>query len=115
MSVASSRPMEREERFRALRAGVRTAILDRHGACDPATRLRAYEGEGTPGAVAAYVATVKRSAVAVEDAMVAALREEGLDDAAIFELTAATAIGEATRQFEAAMRALEEALAERKG
>lgn len=91
------------------------AILDPGGACDPATRLRAYEGEGRPGAVATYVATVKRNAVEVDDAMVAALRAEGLDDAAIFELTAATAIGEATRQLEAGIRALEEALAERKG
>lgn len=98
--------MDREDQYRALRAGVQAAILERDGVTDRAARRQAYAGEGAPGAVAAYVATVQRNAYRVDDAMVAAVRRAGLDDDAIFELTVATAVGEATRQFDAAMQAL---------
>jgi hypothetical protein len=106
--------MHEGDRFRELRTGVRQAILDREGKTDRATRRKAYEGEGTPGAIAEYVATVQRNAYRVDDDMMAAVRQAGLDDDAIFELTVATAVGEATRQFDAAMAALATALAEGK-
>jgi hypothetical protein len=105
--------MDEGDRFSELRAGVRQAILTRDGATDRATRRRAYEGEGTPGAVAEYVATVQRNAYRVDDDMVKAVRQAGLDDDAIFELTVATAVGEATRQYDTAMAALDAALAKR--
>ena len=107
--------MNRELRYRELRAAVQAAILDGAGTTDANTRCRAYAGEGAPGAVEEYIATVQRNAYRVHDDMVTAVRHAGLDDAAIFELTVATAVGEATRQFDAAMAALEAALAERPG
>ncbi|PCC73842.1 hypothetical protein SAMN02745121_06239 [Nannocystis exedens] len=107
--------MHEADRFSALRTAVQQAILTRDGATDRATRRRAYEGEGSPGAIAEYVATVQRNADRVDDDMMAAVRQAGLDDDAIFELTVATAVGEATRQFEAGMAALVAALAEREG
>ncbi|WAS90957.1 hypothetical protein [Nannocystis punicea] len=104
--------MHEADRFSALRAAVQQAILDRDGATERETRRRAYDGEGTPGAIAEYVATVRRNAYRVDDDMVAAVRQAGLGDDAIFELTVATAVGEAMRQFDAAMAALAAALAE---
>src|SRR5262245_9401128 len=99
--------MDREQRDRELRAGVKAAILGDGGALDRRTRERAFNGVGAPGAIAEYVATVQRNAYRVHDDMIAAVRHAGLDDRGIFELTVATAVGEATRQFEAAMAALE--------
>lgn len=107
--------MDEGDRFSELRAGVQQAILTRDGATDRATRRRAYDGEGAPGAIAEYVATVQRNAYRVDDDMVKAVRAAGLDDDAIFELTVATAVGEATRQYEAALAGLTAALAKRGG
>ncbi|MFY0533826.1 hypothetical protein [Nannocystis pusilla] len=107
--------MHEVDRFSALRSAVQQAILDREGVTDRATRRRAYDGEGEPGAIAAYVATVQRNAYRVDDEMMVAVRQAGLGDDAIFELTVATAVGEATRQFDAAMAALAAALAESEG
>lgn len=103
--------MQDSDRFSRLRADVQQAILDADGVTDRATRRRAFEGEGAPGAIAGFIATVQRHAYRVDDDMVAAVRRAGLDDDAIFELTVATAVGEATRQFDAAMAALDAALA----
>lgn len=110
-----ARGMHEVDRFSALRSAVQQAILGRDGVTDRATRRRAYDGEGEQGAIAAYVATVQRNAYRVDDEMMAAVRQAGLGDDAIFELTVATAVGEATRQFDAAMAALAAALAESEG
>lgn len=59
-----------------------------------------------PGARGVWAGQVALDATQVSDADVAALRAEGLDDRAIFELTAAAAVGEAGRRLDAALAAL---------
>ncbi len=99
-----------DERFRPLRDALARAILDRDGATDRAARRSAYDGEAGDDAVGSYIATVRDHAWRVTDDHVTALRAAGLSEPAVFELTVATAVGQATRQYETALRALAEAV-----
>lgn len=100
----------------ALFAAVRRAILDGNGKSTGAARARAYAGEGEAGApaVATYVAKVKNHAYRVTDDDVAAMRAAGLGDDEIFELSVAAAVGQASRQYDAAVAALDAALEKRR-
>lgn len=69
-----------------------------------ATALRAPET--LPGARGTWAGQVALDATHVTDDDLAALRADGLDDRAIFELTAAAAVGEAGRRLDAALAAL---------
>jgi alkylhydroperoxidase family enzyme len=59
-----------------------------------------------PGARGRWAGQVALDATQVTDADLADLRAEGLDDRAIFELTAAAAVGEAGRRLDAALAAM---------
>lgn len=89
---------------------MRAAILGADGATPPAARQAAFDGTALPDAsataTARYVATVRANAYKVTDDDVAALRTEGHGDPEIFELTVAAAIGQSTRQYDAALAAL---------
>ena len=95
----------------ALFAAVRRAILDGNGKTSGDQRRRAYDGEGMDGAVASYVRMVKEQAARIGDEDLAAVRAAGLDDDHIFELTVAAAVGQASRQYDAAVVALDAAIA----
>ena len=99
------------DRFAPQRAAVTAAILDAPGVTSAAARAAAHAGTGD-GAIGAYVDTVTRHAYRTTDALVAALRAAGQDDAAIFELTVAAAVGQAGRQLASALAALAAATAE---
>lgn len=94
------------DRFTTRRAAVVAAILERDGVTPGADRQAAFAGTPAEPAVAAYVATVRQHAYRVTDADVAALRAAGHADPAIFELTVAAAVGQATRQYDAALAVL---------
>jgi hypothetical protein len=100
------------DRYAALRADVRKAILESDGVLARDVRRQAFAGQGAPGAIATYVATVQANAYKVHDEMVNDARKAGLDDDGLFEITAAAAIGKATAQLDAALAALDAALAE---
>lgn len=95
-----------DDRYTKHRAALTAAILDRDGVTPAADRQAAYAGAPVDPAVAAYVATVRQHAYRVTDDHVAALRTAGHGDPAIFELTVAAAVGQATRQYEAALAVL---------
>lgn len=94
-----------------LRAAVTAAILDGAHATDRATRRQAYDGALPPGPLADYVDTIRRHAHEVDDELVAAARKAGLDDDGLFELAVAAAVGQASRQLDGALAALDAALA----
>lgn len=102
----------KEDRFAPGRAAMRAAILDADGVTPRAARQAAFDGTPLPDAAATarYVATVRAHAYKVTDEDVAAVRAEGKDDPAIFELTVAAAIGQSTQQYDAALAALAEAV-----
>jgi len=62
-----------------------------------------------PGSVRVLIDKVARHAYKVTDDDVAAAKAAGLSEDVIFELVLAAALGQATRQYESAMAALEEA------
>ena len=95
-----------DDRYTNHRATLAAAILERAGVTTGADRPAAYAGTPADPAVAAYVATVRQHAYRVTDADVAALRAAGHDDPAIFELTVAAAVGQATRQYDRAVAVL---------
>lgn len=102
--------MQREQRQQELREGARRAILEAQATLAPEVRRRAFDGGAEPGPIADYVTTVAQRAWQVDDDLVAAARAAGLDDDGLFELTVAAAIGQATRQIDAALAALDDAL-----
>ena len=88
-------------------SALRGAILQTAGATPPAQRSAADDGQPTGTAADPYLAKVRGESFRIVDADVAALLDGGLSEDAIFELTLAVALGEATRRFEAAVEALE--------
>jgi len=96
-------------RLDELRAGVarlRDSILNGDGASSPQARHAACEGNADDPAVARYLDLVRRHAYRITDADVQALRDQGLNDDAIFELTLAAAFGAGERRLETGLRLL---------
>jgi alkylhydroperoxidase family enzyme len=85
------------------------AVLTGPARLPPGTRRAAFDGANLAPALAAFVETVRHRAYDIGDGSVAALRQEGLDEDAIFELTIAAAVGAAYSQLQAGLRALEAA------
>lgn len=69
------------------------AILDGEGATSVEARRAAFAGHAEDPAVEHYVDVVRRHAYRMTDEDVERLRDAGLDDDTIFELTVAAALG----------------------
>lgn len=87
-------------------AALRRAILETPGATEVWERAAAEAGEPTGTAADAYLDNVRRGSYRIVDADIDALRAAGVREDAIFELTLAAALGEATRRFDRAMAAV---------
>jgi hypothetical protein len=72
-------------------------------------RRAAFDNRGVAEPARALVDTIAHSAWEVTDPDVAAVKAAGLEEDEIFELAVCAAIGQATRQLEAALAALDEA------
>ncbi len=70
-------------------------------------RRAAFAGSSADAALADYAMLVERHADRVSDAQVTALRDLGMSDDGIFELTVAAALGAAQRALEAGVALLE--------
>jgi alkylhydroperoxidase family enzyme len=77
---------------------------DRRAAFDNHRRSR--EDHGVPEPARALLDKVTQNAWKVTDEDVAAAKQAGLSDDQVFELAVAASLGQATRQFDAAMAAL---------
>ena len=95
--------------MRRLRDVVTTTVLDGPATAPAVTRRAAAANEGLDPPRRAFVAKVTRAAFEVTREDVAALTAAGLAEDEIFELAVCAAIGESTRQLDAAMAALDEA------
>jgi alkylhydroperoxidase family enzyme len=71
-----------------------------------AERRAAFAGEPIAGAPGAFAEKVRRHAYRVTENDLDALRRHGLDEDAIFELTIASAVGEAYSRLRAGLSAL---------
>ena len=81
------------------------------GRSRPEARLAAFENQGGDAPGRALVDKIARCAWTVTDADVAAAKAEGVSEDEVFELTVCAAYGQATRQLNAALAALDEATA----
>ncbi|HKP57967.1 MAG TPA: hypothetical protein VJV78_14640 [Polyangiales bacterium] len=92
-----------------------TALIARilQGKADttPALRQAAFANSDLSRPLAALLGKVASHAHSVTDADIAAARAAGLSEDELFELVVCTAIGQASRQYDAALAALDAACA----
>ncbi|HEY4176034.1 MAG TPA: hypothetical protein VGM90_04355 [Kofleriaceae bacterium] len=84
-------------------------VLGPDGRASRADRQAAYANEGVSPAARALVDKVTRNAWKVTDEDIAGAKAAGLSEDQVFELTVCAAMGQSTRQLDAAMAALDEA------
>lgn len=90
----------------SLRRAVVDRVLDGPGTTGVDARHAAFDNRGLSGPMCALIDTVTKNAWKVTDADVAAARQAGVADDEIFELVIAAALGQSTRQLDAALRVL---------
>jgi hypothetical protein len=84
-------------------------ILEGHGQASHAERRAAFDNAVPNGPLATLMQKIARRAYEVTDADIAAARASGISEDQLFELAVCAAVGEASRQYEAALTALEAA------
>ncbi len=93
------------------RRAVVARILEGDGAASRAQRRAAFDGLGADEALSTLIGKVVRHAHEVTDGDIATVKAAGLSEDQIFELVVCAAVGQATRQQDAALAALEAATA----
>jgi hypothetical protein len=84
-------------------------ILDGVGKASPSVRQAAFHISGLPAPLGMLVDKVARYAYRVTDDDIASVRMSGLSEDQVFEIVVCGAVGQATRQCDAALTALEAA------
>lgn len=85
-------------------------VLDGAGKASRERRKAAFDNAGVaPEAVRALIEKVAHEAWKISDEDVAAAKAAGLSEDEVFELVVCAAIGQASRQYESALAALEKA------
>jgi alkylhydroperoxidase/carboxymuconolactone decarboxylase family protein YurZ len=84
-------------------------ILEGDGGASRSRRRAAFDNAGLAEPLAGLINKVAKQAYKVTDEDIAAARASGLTEDQIFELVVCAAIGQATRQYDAALAALEAA------
>jgi len=85
-------------------------ILEGDGKASPSERKAAFNNSGLAEALAVLVDKVARHAYRVTDEDIAVARVSGLSEDQVFEIVVCAAIGQATRQYDTALAALEAAI-----
>jgi hypothetical protein len=86
-----------------------TRILEGEGRAPHAQRKAAFDNAGLAEPLRTLIGKVARNARTVTDQDVAAARASGLSEDQLFELIVCAAVGQAVRQHEAALAALDAA------
>jgi hypothetical protein len=84
-------------------------ILEGDGEAPQAQRRAAFDNAGLPEPLSTLINKVAKHAHAVTDEDIARVRTAGLSEDQIFEIVVCAAIGQATRQYETALAALDAA------
>ena len=93
----------------ARRATLVRRLLDGEGQASASERGAAFRNSGLTGPAAALVDKVALHAWQVTDEDIAAVKASGLREDQIFEMVVCAAVGQAARQYDAAVAALEAA------
>ena len=96
--------------WRRARAAVIDRVLTGEGETTAGERRTAFENEGVPAPARALLDKVTRHPYRVTDEDVAAVKAAGFSEDQVFELVIAAALGQASRQCEAALAALDAAI-----
>jgi alkylhydroperoxidase family enzyme len=91
------------------RKALASRILEGDGKASSSERRAAFNNSGLAKPAATLVDKVAKHAFRVTDEDIAAARESGLSEDQVFEIVVCAAIGEATRQYDTALAALEAA------
>ncbi len=91
----------------SLRRALISRVTEGEGRASPAMRRSAYDNAGLDEPVRTLVDKVARNASTVADADIAAVLGIGLSEDEIFEIVVCAAIGQAARQYETALAALD--------
>ena len=102
--------MPSENKKWILHKAVVTRVLEGDGKASRAQRRAAFDNSGLTGALSMLVNKVARNAYKVTDEDVAAAEASGFDEDQIFEIVICAAVGQATRQYETALAALDAAV-----
>jgi hypothetical protein len=84
-------------------------ILEGAGKASTSERRAAFHNSGLAGPLGELVDKVARQACRVTDEDITAARVSGLSEDQVFEIVVCAAIGQATRQYDTALAALEAA------
>src|SRR5947209_923991 len=95
--------------IRQARKALTSRILEGDGKASPTERRAAFNNSGLAKPAGTLVDKVAKHAYRVTDQDIAAARESGLSEDQVFEIVVCAAIGEATRQYDTALEALEAA------
>src|SRR5262245_55840237 len=95
--------------IRQARTALAARILEGDGKASHAQRRAAFDNAALAEPLRNLIAKVAKHAYKVTDEDIAAARASGLTEDQIFELVVCAAIGQATRQYESALAALEAA------
>jgi len=88
-----------------------THLLEGDGAASQAQRRAAFDNAGLDGPVSTLIDKVAVQAYKVTDEDIAAVKTAGLSEDQIYELVVCAAVGQATRQYGAALTALSKTMA----
>src|SRR5258708_28488195 len=94
-----------EERKRTAHTAVVTRVLEGDGRASRVQRRAAFENAGLGEPLRTLIDKVATQPTRVTDEDIAAVLASGLSEDQIFELVICAAIGQATRQYETALRA----------
>lgn len=98
--------IDRPNRLRTKAARLVDAVLTAEGVTSADARTAAFTGWANDAALACYVSVVRGQAYRITDEDVQRLRDVGLDDDAIFELTVAAALGAGVERLHAGLSLL---------
>ena len=95
--------------IRQARNALSNRILEGDGRASPSERRAAFDNSGLAEPLGALVNKVARHAFKISDEDITAARASGLNEDQIFEIVVCAAIGQATRQYDTAVAAIEAA------
>lgn len=106
--------MPTEDKKRAAHKVVVARVLEGDGRAPRGQRRAAFDNAGLVEPLRTLIDKVAERPTRVTDEDIAAVKASGLSEDQIFELVVCAAIGQATRQYETALKALAEAVTDTK-
>jgi alkylhydroperoxidase family enzyme len=108
-------PLSPEHKKRAAQRALQDRILNGDGRASPDERIRAFNNADFVEPLRALLGKVATRPTQVTEADFTAARASGFSEDKIFELVICAAVGQSTRQYEAGLAALAEAIANGEG